>query len=268
MNESSLDFPRSYLRFYLDFENRQPISISHPSPVRTNRTRIALEARCRLTHRPTRTTSSYVLSAACKTEHVGGTIGNLWMQPNADCIFILGDNGEFAVHKSWYRNDPGVMLEPATLGVQPERQTFRIDENFDECRCELREVPATILSGYDAVAAAVLGDRPLVSRIEYEDGDYEICIEQPVKTINLAERDRLFQTDTGPIIVPDLRGERIERERHFVGVFDLAYSAFHKDDWAEVILRKPTPVSDNVTVNHYSEPRLLRPTRNSLLQYK
>lgn len=193
-------------------------------------------------------------------------MGELWMQPNADCIFLCGDDGEFAVYKSWYRNEPGVMLEPPTLGVQPERQTFRCEENFDECRFELSEFPATLLDTQDAVAAAVRGDRPLVSRIKYADGEYDVCIEQPVKTINLAERDQLFQTDTGPIIVPDLRAERIQAERHFIGVFDLAYSAFHKGDWAEIVLRKPTPVTDHVTTNHYSETRLLRPTRNSLLK--
>ena len=266
MSESSIDFPRSYLRFYLDFEARQPISISRPSPVRTNRVRVALEAMCRITHRPTHKTTTYVLSAACKTENVGGTAGELWMQPNADCIFLLGDDGECAVYKSWCRNDLGVMLEPPTLGVQPERQTFRIEENFDECRYELSEAAATMLNTYDEIATAVLNDRPLVSRIEYVDDDYDVCIEQPVKTINLAERDQLFQTDTGPIIIPDLRAERLEAEQHFIGMFDLAYSAFHENDWAEVVLRKPTPVADDVTVNHYGETRLLRPTRNSLLQ--
>lgn len=266
MNDTAINFAQSYLRFYLDFETRQPISISHPSPVRTNRTRISLEAMCRITHRPTQTTTTYVLSASCKTEHVGGQMGGLWMQPNADCIFLCGDDGQFAVYKSWSRNDPGIMLEPPTLGVQPERQSFRIEENFDECRFELCEVAAAALSTYDAVATAILGDRPLVARIDYADGDYDVRIEQPVKTINLAERDQLFQIDTGPILVPDLRAERIAAERHFIGVFDLAYSAFHQDDWAEVVLRKPTPVADNVMVNHYSETRLLRPTRNLLLE--
>ncbi|MBC8351061.1 MAG: hypothetical protein H8E66_03690 [Planctomycetes bacterium] len=266
MSESSIDFPRSYLRFYLDFENRQPISISRPSPVRSNRVRVALEAMCSITHHATRTKTTYVLSAACKTENVGGTVGDLWIQPNADCIFIGSDDGEFAVYKSWSRNDMGVMLEPPTLGPQPERQTFRSEENFDDCQYELCEVAATVLNIYESVATAVRGDRPLVARIEYEDGDYEVCIEQPVKTINLAERDQLFQIDTGPIIVPDLRPERLEAESHFIGVFDLAYSAFHERDWAEVVLRKPTSVSGDVSVNHYSEARLIRPTRNSLLE--
>ena len=84
------------------------------------------------------------------------------------------------------------MLEPPTLGMQPERQTFHIEDNFDECQYRLCEGPAHVLDTYNAVAAAVLGDRPMVSRIEYTDGDYDVRIEQPVKTINLAERDQLF----------------------------------------------------------------------------
>lgn len=266
MGENLIDFTRSYLRFYIDFENREPISISRPSPVRTNRVRVVLESVCRMTHRPSQATRTYVLSAACKTENVGGSVGELWMQPNADCIFLCGDDGEFAVYKSWCRNAMGVMLEPPTLGTQPERQTFRADDNFDSCHFQLCKVGGIRLDGFDAVAAAILGDRPLVSRIEYVDGDYDVLIEQPVKTINLAERERLFQTDTGPIIVPDLRPERIETESHLVGVFDLAYSAFHESDWAEVVLRRPTSVADDTTVNHYSETRLLQPARNSLFE--
>ncbi len=266
MNETAIDFTGSYLRFYIDFENRKPISISSPSPVRTNRVRVVLEAVCRLTHRPSQVTTTYALSAACKTENVGGAVGDLWMQPNADCIFLWSDDGEFAVYKSWCRNNMGVMLEPPSLGPQPERQTFRTDENFDGCQVELSEVAATRLDDFDSVAAAVLGDRSLVSRIEYVDGEYDVCIEQPVKTINLAERDKLFQTDTGPILVPDLRPERLDAESHFVGVFDLAYSAFHASDWAEVVLQKPTSVSNEVYVNHFSDTRLIRPTRNSLLE--
>ena len=266
MNDTAIDFRHSYLRFYLDFENRQPISISRPSPVRSNRVRVVLEAACSITHLASSKTTTYVLSAACKTENVGGVVGDLWMQPNADCIFLCGDDGEFAVYKSWCRNDMGVMLEPPTLGPQPERQTFRADENFDECSFKLRQGLATKLNNFDEVASAVLADRSLVARIEYEDTGYEIAIEQPVKTINLAERDELFQIDTGPIIVPDLRADRLDVESHFIGAFDLAYSAFHAPDWTEVVIRTPTSLSDDLSVNHYSQPRLLRPTRNSLLE--
>jgi hypothetical protein len=261
----TLDFSRSYLRFYLDFTTRQAISLSHKPPTQTNRTRIMLEASCRLTHRPTGKSTLYVLSAACKTEQVGAQRDQLWITPNADAIFLASDDGQFAIHKSWHKNNPGVMRFPPTLGPQPERQVFAAKENFDDLRLDLCEVDAESAQDFEQAGDAILGTRPIVSRIEYREGDYDVCLDQPVKTINLCERERLFQTDTGPIPLPELTPGRIAAQEHMIGVFDLAYSAFHARDWAEFVINVPTTVADGVSVNHYSKTRRVEPTRNTLL---
>jgi hypothetical protein len=86
-----------------------------------------------------------------------------------------------------------------------------------------------------------------------------------VKTINIAEKDGLHQTDTGPVIVPDLSADRVAAADPFIGVFDLAYSAWHAPDWAEVVCNVRTSLSADISVNHYSRPRLLAPTQNCLL---
>jgi len=259
------DFARSCFRFYMDFEQNRALSLSHRPPTRTNRVRVALESVCRLTHGPSDRTTTYALAAACRTEQVGAARNELWIQPNAECTFLCSDDGQVSIHKSWHKNDPGVMLCPASLGPQPERQTFRAGENFDETTFDLLMVDATPLSDFDQVAEAILATQPIISRIEYTDGEFEVCIDQPVKTINLAERDRLHQTDTGPIILPDLSPERLEQASLEIDVFDLAYSAWHAPDWAEFVIRTPTELDEGVSANHYSQTRHVEPTRNTLL---
>lgn len=262
----TFDFSRSYFRFYIDLENNQAISLSHKPPTRTNRTRINIEATCRLTHQPTGQASLYLLSSSCKAEQVGAAKNELWIQPNADVCFLLSDDGQFAIFKSWSHNNPGVMRVPESLGEQPERQYFMADENFDDLAIDLHPATPTPLDTFDQIKAGILGSNPLVSRITYEDGDYQVQIDQPVKTINLAERDDVFQTDTGPIILPDLSARRVsEAGEMMIKTFDLAFSAFHQSDWAEFVINAPIDVKPGVSVNHYSEFKHVEPTRNQIL---
>lgn len=122
------------------------------------------------------------------------------------------------------------------------------------------------LSSLSEIITAIRGDRALVSRTEYNDGDYRVVIEHPVKTINYSEREHVFQTDTGPVLLPDLSQARLDRCNRLVECFDLAYSAFNSPDWAEFIVNVPTFVADGVTVNHYSRPRRIEPAVNSLIE--
>jgi len=259
------DFVHSYFRFYLDLEQAQPDSISNKPLVRTNRIRVVLESLCRLTHRPSEQTTTYALSAPCRTEQVGAGPNELWTQPNAECIFLCSDDGQVGIHKCWHKKDPGVMLYPSSLGPQPERQSFAPGENFQEADLDLQMTEAKVLSNFDQVADAIHGKQPIVSRIEYSEGDFNVCIDQPVKTINLAERDQLHQTDTGPIILPDLSPQRLDQAKLKIDVFDLAYSAWHEPDWADFVIRLPLELSENILVNHFTETRHVSPTRNMLL---
>ena len=69
-----------------------------------------------------------------------------------------------------------------------------------------------------------------------------------MKTVNANERDVLFQPDTGPVLVPDLEVEPAE----LIGSLELAFIAFHRFDWAELLLRVPVPVAEGVEVHHYA----------------
>ena len=118
----------------------------------------------------------------------------------------------------------------------------------------------------DEIIESIRSDRPIVARTLYEDGEWEVTIDHPAKTLNYSERDNVYQTDTGPILLPDLSAERLSRGRWLVECFDLAYAAFNSVGWAEFIINVPTPVGDGISVNHYSKTRRIEPVTNSLFE--
>ncbi len=251
---TTYDFARSYLRFRVDLAEQAAITLSHKPPTTVNNVRIGIECRCELIHRPSGVKRIYALGASCKTERVGAS-RDLWLEPNADFCLTLSDQ-EFLIIKNWQKCNMGVMRFPPSLGVQPERQIGNPREAWVESSVTFREVPAArTLDSVETIIAAIRTDQPIVSHTEYDDGDYRVVIDHPVKTINFSEREGVFQTDTGPILLPDLRPARLAAEPSLIGCLDLAYSAFNARDWAEFIVLVPTPVSEAITVNHYSQPR-------------
>lgn len=261
---NSIDFSRSYFRFRVDLHAQAAITLSHTPPTSENNVRINLESVCVLTNSKTGQSTRYVLGASCKTERVGGP-GDLWLQPNADFCPIVSDE-DFLILKSWQKNDMGVMRNPATLGMQPERQIGKAREAWTEFSTTVREAPGTELKTLEEIVAGIRSDDPLVSHTEYTEGDYHVAIAHPIKTINFAERDGVYQTDTGPLLLPDLSAERIEREENIIGCFNLAYSAFNAPDWAEFIVNVPTPLTAEIGSNHYSRSRRIEGVRNSVVR--
>ena len=59
---------------------------------------------------------------------------------------------------------------------------------------------------------------------------------------------RIFQPDTGPILFPDLDRE----PEDLVAGFELAFVAYNSPDWAEFIVRVPTPLTKEISVYHFS----------------
>ena len=78
---------------------------------------------------------------------------------------------------------------------------------------------------------------------------YEVEIEYPVKVANGNEREVVFQTDTGPILFPDLDAE----PEDLLARVELAFTAANAPDWAEFIVRVRTAVAEDVEVYHYAK---------------
>jgi len=85
-------------------------------------------------------------------------------------------------------------------------------------------------------------------------------IEYPIKTINANGRDIVYQPDTGPVLFPDL----LRDNNDLIEGFELAFVAFNSESWAEFIVRVPTPITEEVSVYHYSKKMRLD-VRNEII---
>ena len=154
------------------------------------------------------------------------------------------------VAKSWDRNNRGVMLNPPSLGPQPERQVGKIRDAFSRLKIDIHETPGRVLTDVSQIVAAVLENRCLVSQTEYEMPDgTKVWIEYPVKLINASERETFYQVDTGPVLVPDLTAYD---GKSLISMLRLAFMAHNDLGCTEMLLNVPTPIADGISVNHYS----------------
>ena len=256
---SVTDFERSCLRFRLDTTKKPPKTVSRKLPMTLNNVRMLLDARAVITHKVSGRVYDYVLTASCKSEQVW-VERDIWHQPNADMCMLAGPD-EFLVYKRWDKTDKGVMRFPASLGVQPERQLDDPRECFDRFSINLAKRSGRLLENLDAILATLSADTPVVAQTEYEIPEYLVLLEYPVKVVNFSERERYYQVDTGPILLPDF-----DREYHsLLEGCRLAFVAHNCPDWAEFLICVPTPLTEAVKVHHYSKSIRLEGTRNRLI---
>ena len=260
---NTYDFSRSFVTFRVDLDEKPPKTMSHTPPTVVNNCRLQIACRCTVTDRRDRTSREYVLTESCKSEQVGAESA-LFIMPNADMCMVASQE-EFMVVKSWARRDMGVMLVPASLGPQPERQSEAVVDVFTAFDLHLHPASSRVLEKTDEIVEATLAHHPLVARIEYDEGDFNVRIDHPVKTMNVNEIENSFQTDTGPLLLPDLTQERLSDSKRFVEVLDHAYAAFNCRERAEFVINVPTPVSETVSVNHYSRSRRIENTCNRII---
>ena len=261
---NTFDFSRSYVRFRVDCNAQPAITVTHLPPTTVNNVRINIECRCELVDRRTGRAHVYVLGASCKTERVGAD-RDCWLEPNAD-FCLVASTDEFMMLKSWASREMRGTKHPQAIGVPTERQSGNNRDAWPEYSFQIRSSPGKTLASFEEVIAAIRGDFPIVARTEYVDGDWNVAIDYPVKTINYSERESVFQTDTGPILLPNLSAERLRGGRRLVECFDLAYSAFNSSGWVEFIVNVPTPIGNGMSVNHYSQVRRIEPVRNVLIK--
>ena len=244
----TIDFSRSFLTFRIDVEKKPPKTASHRPPYSLNNARIHIDCRCRVIEKRTGEAQSFVLGASCKTERVG-VPADIWMQPNADFVPIFSER-KFLNIKTYAKVGLDVDFYPPGSGKQPDRQSGNIDDAFDHVRIDVTECQGELCSSAAEIVQATLANQPLVTRTEIETGRYLATLEYPVKTMNANERDWIYQTDTGPVLLPDFDCDPdVMLER-----LELAFASFNCPEWVEFLVRVPTPVAENSTVYHYSKP--------------
>ena len=244
---NTFDFHRSFFTFRIDTLVKQPLTVTHKPPFSLNNARIPIECRCVVTEKATDQSQAFVLGASCKTERVG-VEGDIWLEPNADFCPIFSD-ARYLSLKTYSQVGTPMELFPPGSGSQSDRQTGLIAETYDIVKIDMTECEGTPLDSAQEIVEAVLANQNLVARTELENDRYHALIEHPVKTINANERDWIYQTDTGPVLFPDLSVE----PDAMLPSLELAYSAFHCPDWIEFLVRRVTPTTSDVSVYHYSD---------------
>jgi hypothetical protein len=241
----ALDFSRSFLTFRIDTLKKATTTTSHKPPYSLNNARIQIECRCQIKEKRNGRVHQFVMGANCKTEQVG-VERDIWLQPNADFVPIFSDE-KFLQVKTYAKADDSAMLYPPSLGIQSERQVWAIAGAFDSLRIDLYPCEGKVLATVSEINESTLANEPLIARTEIETDRYQALIEYPVKTMNANDREGIYQTDTGPVLLPDLSREPDE----LIEGMELAFVAFNSPDWAEFIVRTKQPVSEGISVYHY-----------------
>lgn len=245
----TIDFGRSFLTFRIDTLVKPTLTGTHKPPFSLNNARVQIECRLSLHDKQSDSSDEFLLGASCKTERVGVEL-DIWTQPNADFVPIFSSRRYLQI-KTYDRVGQQTPLYPPTRGMQTDRSMGSVEEAFDRVRLDVVYGDAVLLDDASAINQAILDNQPMVARTEIETERYRAVIDYPVKTINANERDGIYQTDTGPVLLPDFEREWDE----MLDGLELAFSAFNCGDWIEFIVRQPTPVSEEINVWHYSRPR-------------
>jgi hypothetical protein len=241
-----LEFARSTILFRIDLDVLPPPTLSHKPPFQMNNARIQIDGVCRITERASGRVHSLTLGGDCRTERVGAT-ADLFLEPNADFVPIFSDAG-FMHIKTFARAGTKAQAYPPGSGEQSDRLTSKLTETFVDAHLDLVEREGELLADGEAIVASILANDVIVGIHRLQTDRYDVEIEYPVKTINANERDIVYQTDTGPILWPDLERDPGD----LLTGLELAFTAANAPDWAQIIVRTRTSIADGVEVYHYA----------------
>ena len=242
-----LEFARSTILFRIDLDVLPPRTLSHKPPFPMNNARIQIDSVCRITERDGGGVHTFVLGGDCKTERVGAE-RDLFLDPNADFIPIFSDD-TFMHIKTFARAGTRAKAYPPGSGEQSDRLIAPITDTFVDAHLDLVEREGERLPDGKAIVDAILANDLIVGVHRLGTDRYDVEIEYPAKTINANERDIVYQTDTGPILWPDLSRDPAD----LLAGLELAFTAANAPDWAQIIVRRRTEIADGVEVYHYAD---------------
>jgi hypothetical protein len=217
-----------------------------------NSVRFWVESRMRFIDEKTGKTEDYYQCGSCKSEYTF-VEKNLFKEDNYDFIPIFGPEYGIIFRRKAY-------LNPDYKSCQ------RVEDMWSGPVYRIKEPSSFLtLDSNEAVRKATNGSLPVVAQTEIFNKETRLraIIEYPVKTMNINNDLDLYQTDTGPVLLPDLT-KRYERT---VDSIKLAYAAFNISGFADFVIETETSVNDkvygNFKVYHYSETISL-PAKNYL----
>ena len=207
-----------------------------------NKARIQLEALVDVIHEGGRR-EQFVLIAACRTE------------------WVYAESGLFQLPSREYRNIYSLTEQRSMgSGITHDGESTRgepVTDMFRSIEIDVaRHGRSRVLEDAAAINEATENNIPLVGRTEIRGEGRTYVLEYPIRTMNFRPENSSFQVDTGPLLAPDLESG----EKKSINRLEMAHIAYNRLDRAELILRRPTLITDDAgremtQVLHYSEVR-------------
>ncbi|MDE0434970.1 MAG: hypothetical protein OXH92_13285 [Bryobacterales bacterium] len=236
------NFQSSYMTWDLPPRPDPRPHARHNTPL-GNKARIQLDALLDVVDEASGETERFVLIAACRTE------------------WVYAESGLFQIPSREYRNIYSLTEERSmgrgiTYGGEAARGR-PVTDSFRSLEIDVaRFADSRALDAPAAINEATESNIPLVGRTEIRGPGRTYLLEYPILTMNFRPENSSFQVDTGPLLAPDLESS----EAKTIDRLEMAHIAYNRLDRVELILRRPTPITDDAggelaRVLHYSEVR-------------
>lgn len=209
----------------------------------SNSVRMWIESRTIVRNTKTGEETAYYQGASCKSEDTFAE-KNLFYKDNYDFLPVFGKD-KVLIFRRHFDERPSyrkVQLMSDTWGADPD---IRLPQPKS----------ITLLDTFEKIKEATLEGIPIVTQTEIADENTGLSamIECPCKTMNINSETKMYQTDTGPVVLPDI-------SRHYDEPMDalrLAFIAFNVPHFADFVVEAPVPIVENgktvKMVLHYSE---------------
>ena len=220
-----------------------------------NSPRFWVESRCRISDPEAKKTVEYVQCGSCKSENTFGERDLFWKH-NYDFLPVFSE-------------DECVIFRRCSRVKANYREVKPVAKAWGGTILKLRKVKGRVLTSPSEAFAAMKAGVPVVGQTELRDGKTgrTAIIEYPVKTINWHRDKKVWQVDTGPVLLPDLPAP----PEQWAEKIRLAYIAFREPQfaaWADFVVEEETAIMDGkketARVYHYSG-LVHRKARNVLL---
>ena len=243
-DKPACNFASSYMTWDLPPRTDPRPNSRHNIPL-GNKARIQLEAIADVIDEATGASEQFVLIAPCRSE------------------WVYAEKELFQIPSREYRNiysltEERQMGRASTYDGESHR-SHPVSDTFQALEIDIVRFPRSrVLDTPAAVNDATGNNVPLNGRtqIHEEARGLSYVLEYPIKTMNFRPEDSSFQVDTGPLLVPDFDSA----EAKAIDRLEMAHIVYNRLDYAEFILRRPTPINDDegrelTRVLHYSETR-------------
>jgi len=142
------------------------------------------------------------------------------------------------------------------VSLRDEQNSFDSNSKlFKEIEFYISRKEAVILRDFDDIEFHFQQHNSMSACMSYEtQQNYLIEIEFPIKHINIQQEKRLFQVETGPILIPpETLADMLSEEQGCC--FNTAFVHFNRLDSAEITLNVPTCIGEEA-IRFFSGSRL------------